>query len=97
MGRIKARQVYYIYMIIQCQILNGQNQGKVGILYMIIQCQILDGQNQGQVDILYMIVQCQILDGQNQGKVGILYMHTCDRVAMLQLEICKFLAGDLVS
>jgi hypothetical protein len=23
--------------------------------------------------------------------------HTCDRVAMLQLEICKFLAGDLVS
>jgi hypothetical protein len=22
---------------------------------------------------------------------------TCDRVAMLQLEICKFLAGDLVS
>ena len=22
--------------------------------------------------------------------------HTCDRVAMLQLEICKFLAGDLV-
>ena len=26
----------------------------------------------------------------------ILY-HVCDRVAMLQLEICKFLAGDLVS
>ena len=24
-------------------------------------------------------------------------LHTCDRVAMLQLEICKFLAGDLVS
>ena len=23
--------------------------------------------------------------------------HTCDRFAMLQLEICKFLAGDLVS
>ena len=23
--------------------------------------------------------------------------HTCDRVAMLQLEICKFWAGDLVS
>jgi hypothetical protein len=23
--------------------------------------------------------------------------HTCDRGAMLQLEICKFLAGDLVS
>jgi hypothetical protein len=23
--------------------------------------------------------------------------HTCDRVAMLQLEICKFLVGDLVS
>jgi len=22
--------------------------------------------------------------------------HTCDRVAILQLEICKFLAGDLV-
>jgi len=27
----------------------------------------------------------------------ILGTHTCDRVAMLQLEICKFLAGDLVS
>jgi hypothetical protein len=26
-----------------------------------------------------------------------LQLHTCDRVAMLQLEICKFLAGDLVS
>ena len=25
------------------------------------------------------------------------HSHTCDRVAMLQLEICKFLAGDLVS
>jgi hypothetical protein len=25
------------------------------------------------------------------------YICTCDRVAMLQLEICKFLAGDLVS
>jgi hypothetical protein len=24
-------------------------------------------------------------------------MHTCDRVAMLQLEICKFLAGDFLS
>ena len=27
----------------------------------------------------------------------LLRVHTCDRVAMLQLEICKFLAGDLVS
>ena len=27
----------------------------------------------------------------------IVVYHTCDRVAMLQLEICKFLAGDLVS
>ena len=25
------------------------------------------------------------------------YYHACYRVAMLQLEICKFLAGDLVS
>ena len=26
-----------------------------------------------------------------------LQLHTCDRVAMLQLEICKFLAGDFIS
>jgi len=29
--------------------------------------------------------------------VGEWIWHTCDRVAMLQLEICKFLAGELVS
>ena len=40
-----------------------------------------------------------ILNGLSQSHIGlgILTLHTCDRVAMLQLEICKFLAGDLVS
>jgi hypothetical protein len=27
----------------------------------------------------------------------IITVHTCDRVAILQLEICKFLAGDLIT
>ena len=30
-------------------------------------------------------------------KLYIVYKHSCDRVAMLQLEISKLLTGDLVS
>jgi hypothetical protein len=42
---------------------------------------------------LYDFIINDILKSEN----NLCHIHTCDRVAMLQLEICKFLAGDLVS